>query len=597
MAVSISAVMVFGFNRATVEQAEMTLRQRATDNASAIHVQLASQIQAIEALTGIETVRATALARHEGTLTDLLVEQAGEDLRRIVRTFGASYQGIWIGDTNGRLFAGSSYAGNIRHYQNVDISARDYFQQVRQTGRPAISEMVMSRSTNSPIIVFCAPIHVEGRWVGVVGASVDAQYLIDMVNAIEVGETGYAWMINAEGVFIAHPDRALLLERSQQDFPELVDLARRMIGEPYGSQHYRFENVAKMGGFAQIGTNGWSLGLTIDSEEVLAGRNQVLMRSLIATVLILAIVIGVMAWFARGLTLRIEGIANMILESTRETDSAAQQVNDASQTLAEGASEQAASLEQTSAAMDETASIMERDRELVSQTDANAHAAKSAALRGVEVVTAMRSGVDTVTESVQGMETAMAGIVQSSQAIAKIIKTIDEIAFQTNLLALNAAVEAARAGEAGAGFAVVADEVRSLAGRAAAAAKETGGLIEDATQRSQQGSRTTAQVSEHLKSVMERVQEVESEFSAISRQVEAVNSAMAELVSSVKEQGEGVRQVNTAISQVNEVTQSNAASAEQAASASEQLHAQSQNLVEIVHELMAMIHGSKTAQG
>ncbi|MCT7608932.1 methyl-accepting chemotaxis protein, partial [Aliarcobacter butzleri] len=67
------------------------------------------------------------------------------------------------------------------------------------------------------------------------------------------------------------------------------------------------------------------------------------------------------------------------------------------------------------------------------------------------------------------------------------ISVIDQIAFQTNILSLNAAVEAATAGEAGKGFAVVAQEVRNLASRSAEAAKEIKAIVENATNKANQG--------------------------------------------------------------------------------------------------------------
>ncbi|WP_226813974.1 methyl-accepting chemotaxis protein, partial [Aliarcobacter butzleri] len=67
------------------------------------------------------------------------------------------------------------------------------------------------------------------------------------------------------------------------------------------------------------------------------------------------------------------------------------------------------------------------------------------------------------------------------------ISVIDQIAFQTNILSLNAAVEAATAGEAGKGFAVVAQEVRNLASRSAEAAREIKAIVENATNKANQG--------------------------------------------------------------------------------------------------------------
>ena len=111
--------------------------------------------------------------------------------------------------------------------------------------------------------------------------------------------------------------------------------------------------------------------------------------------------------------------------------------------------------------------------------------------------------------SLDEMVASMTAIQESSQKVSKIIKTIDEIAFQTNILALNAAVEAARAGEAGMGFAVVADEVRNLAQRAAQAARDTTGLIEESIARAQGGTTKVGEVADAIRGITESVSDGE----------------------------------------------------------------------------------------
>jgi methyl-accepting chemotaxis protein len=147
-----------------------------------------------------------------------------------------------------------------------------------------------------------------------------------------------------------------------------------------------------------------------------------------------------------------------------------------------------------------------------------------------------------------------------ADATARIVRTIDEIAFQTNLLALNAAVEAARAGDAGRGFAVVADEVRALAQRSAAAARETGLLIQASLERAEAGATLAREVSTQLDEIDERVRVVGEVTERIAQASGAQDAATAT--------------VRTAMDAMQALVQQSAANAEESAAAAQELTAQ-----------------------
>ena len=169
----------------------------------------------------------------------------------------------------------------------------------------------------------------------------------------------------------------------------------------------------------------------------------------------------------------------------------------------------------------------------------------------------------------------MTEISAASEETSKIVKTIDEIAFQTNLLALNAAVEAARAGEAGAGFAVVADEVRNLALRAAEAARNTAGLIEDTAKKVREGSHA-----------VDRTTDV---FTRVVTNSGKAGDIVDEIAAASTEQAQGIQQLNGAVADMDKVVQQNAATAEESAASADLIRNQAHEMQRIVVTLAELV--------
>jgi methyl-accepting chemotaxis protein len=548
----------------------------------------------VEALLGEGVIAARSLGlQYQGILAsqaprerEVLIEAMREPLKA-----SPSFFGIWIqfepGVFDGRdaEFAGRdpySADGGFNPYflregdalklsmpTYAETAGEDYYRIPLDQARDVLTDPYKEAEAAGALMSsYCVPILKDGKPAGVAGVDMVLSKLSEYVARIRPYDTGYAFLLSANGSFVAHPEAARLAEPASKFGFTPEFLASLKTGQPLETR-----GASDVGGFEAItiylpvragsAPEVWTLALVLPADAVLAEVNRM---TLTAGVLAGAalVFLGILLFLsARGIANPIAEVASGLSNGAEEVAGASGHVASTSQTLAQGSTEQAGGVQETSASLEDIARTATAAAETARATEG-----KVASIAGDA-----RDGAGRM----RALGEAMTALSKSGAETQRVVKTIDEIAFQTNILALNAAVEAARAGEAGAGFAVVAEEVRNLAKRASDASRESAALIEQSVSAIQRS--------------VGLVNETSGTMARIDTAAQAAVDAMRELAAAATSQNDGVARIRDAVRQLDTATQGNAAKAEESAAAAEELSAQAELMRGFASRLDSVVRG------
>ncbi|BAK74338.1 methyl-accepting chemotaxis protein [Arcobacter sp. L] len=203
---------------------------------------------------------------------------------------------------------------------------------------------------------------------------------------------------------------------------------------------------------------------------------------------------GEIAEFIENINFLTEEISELLKQSLLRgitLDSASNKLIEYINTLNNSTKESVVSLDKTNDSLKNITDVIVQSNGNISELSKYAQELNISAKEGQKLALNTSHSMDEITNQVN--------------LINEAIMIIDQISFQTNILSLNAAVESATAGEAGRGFAVVAGEVRNLASRSAEAAKEIKQLVENATNKANEGKNISSTMIKGYDELLENI--------------------------------------------------------------------------------------------
>jgi methyl-accepting chemotaxis protein len=194
------------------------------------------------------------------------------------------------------------------NHKTIDVKDRIYFTE-GITGKDVISDPVISKGTGNVIICFGTPVIVSGKTVGVMVGMVTVKNIGAMLNNLDLGKTGEAYLIDKTGLMVTPPKYEDFLKTSGaiKDTAQLqykVDTTASqqiLVGKSGIGRYSDYRGVPVVGSYTWIPSMHLGLIMEEEQSELLAPVNKMVTNSIALLAIIMVAMIGVAIYFMRSI--------------------------------------------------------------------------------------------------------------------------------------------------------------------------------------------------------------------------------------------------------------------------------------------------------
>ncbi|AGN80371.1 methyl-accepting chemotaxis protein [Pseudomonas putida] len=500
----------------------------------------------------------------------------------------SSFLTVYLGKVDG----GFSVRPDAKMPDGYDPRTRPWYKDGMNATGATLTEPYIDMTTNKMVIGILSKVSSS---VGVVGGDLALDGLVQIINSLNFGGMGYAFLVNDQGKILVHPDQDLVMKSLSDLFPQHTPKLTGELTEVQSEGQTRLLTFTPITGLPSA---NWYIGLSVDKDKAFSMLSTFRTSAVIATVVAVVIIIGLLGLLISVLmqplhtmTRAMEDIAegegdltkrlrihnhdefgilgtafNRFVErihsSIAEVSSATEQVNEvalrvisASNSSMTNSDEQSNRTNSVAAAINELGAAAQEIAGNAAQASQHASSARLLAEEGQQVVERNIAAMNRLSDLIVSSSGHIETLNNKTVNIGQILEVITSISQQTNLLALNAAIEAARAGEAGRGFAVVADEVRNLAHRTQESAQQVQTMIEELQVGARASVETMDQSQRHSQDSVQIANQAGERLDSVTVRISEIDGMNQSVATATEEQTAVVEAINMDINEINMLNQ------------------------------------------
>ncbi|MFZ5968769.1 MAG: methyl-accepting chemotaxis protein [Bacillota bacterium] len=279
--------------RALKSEAEAKLQVLLDATAEQINMKMERIAELGEIISQLQEVKGFGEELTSGQINGNTIDTLNRELQRMKESIAEISENILIIDKTGKIMFDASGGGSV----GISVADREYFQQ-SMTGKSFWSDVLVSKATGNPVVVFSVPLKISNDTIGgVVAIAVKFDSISEIVAKVKVGEGGYGYLVDDTGLVLYHPVKEKILNENLLETADgaLKEQVSKMTQGQTDKGIYEYQGVEKLNIFKPVAN--WSLAVNVPVKEYMAPAYKI--RNITLSIGFGAVIIGLLiAYFA-----------------------------------------------------------------------------------------------------------------------------------------------------------------------------------------------------------------------------------------------------------------------------------------------------------